>query len=158
MVTLTYIDPSGERLRPPSIRVFRRANTRCPMLTLDANFEVSNCCTLLSSSFLSMGRALASTVHAVVWLPYPTQILPASDSELRPYVCLGEQLLLSLYWAITTNKSQGQTIKKTVIYLGKSEATGRLTFGCSGRAKRLVDLLVVPMPLTGFPSLATNLV
>ena len=59
---------------------------------------------------------------------------------------LGEQLLLALYWAITMDKSQGQTTKKAVIYLGKSEATTRLVFGCLSHAKRLVDLLVEPMP------------
>ena len=46
---------------------------------------------------------------------------------------------------ITMDKSQGHLIKKTVIYLGKSEATARLAFGCLNRAKRLVDLLVEPM-------------
>ena len=59
---------------------------------------------------------------------------------------LGEQLLLALYWAITMDKSQGQTIKKAVIYVGKSEATARLAFGCLSHTKRLVDLLVEPMP------------
>ena len=57
-----------------------------------------------------------------------------------------EQLSLALYWAITTDKSQGQSIKKAVIDLGKFEATARLAFGCLSRAKRLVDLLVEPMP------------
>ena len=33
-----------------------------------------------------------------------------------------------------------------MIYLGKSETTTRLAFGCPSRAKRLVDLLVEPMP------------
>ena len=55
-------------------------------------------------------------------------------------------LLLALYWEITMDKSQGQAIKKAAIYLGKSEATARLAFGCISRAKRLVDLLVDPMP------------
>ena len=44
------------------------------------------------------------------------------------------------------DKSWGRTIKKAVIYFGKSEATARLAFGCLSRAKRLVDLLVEPMP------------
>ena len=43
------------------------------------------------------------------------------------------------------DKSQGQTIKKAAIYLGKSEATARLAFECLSRTKRLVDLLVEPM-------------
>ena len=58
---------------------------------------------------------------------------------------LGEQLLLALYWVIAMDKSQGQTIKRAVIYLGKSEATAGLVFGCLSRAKRLVDLLMGPM-------------
>ena len=37
-------------------------------------------------------------------------------------------------------------MKKAVIYLGKSGAITRLAFGCLSRAKRLVDLLVEPMP------------
>ena len=44
------------------------------------------------------------------------------------------------------DKSQCQTSKKAVVYRGKSEATARLAFGCISRAKRLVDLLVEPMP------------
>ena len=58
---------------------------------------------------------------------------------------LGEQLLLALYWANTMDKSQGQTIRKAVIYLGKSEATARLASEYLSHAKRLVDLLVEPM-------------
>ena len=59
---------------------------------------------------------------------------------------LGKQLFLALYWAITMDKRQGQTIKKAVIYLGKSEATAMVGFGCLSRAKRLADLLVEPIP------------
>ena len=45
------------------------------------------------------------------------------------------------------DKSQGQTENKAVIYIGKSETTARLAFGCLGRAKRhMIDLLVEPMP------------
>ena len=51
------------------------------------------------------------------------------------------------------NKSQGQTIKKAVIYLGKSEATARLAFECLSRAKRLVDVLVEPIPFDRFSKL-----
>ena len=59
---------------------------------------------------------------------------------------LGDQLFLVLYRVITMDKSQGHTIKKTVNNLGKSEATARLEFWCLSRAKRLVDLLVEPIP------------
>ena len=45
------------------------------------------------------------------------------------------------------HKSQGQTVDKAAIDLGKPEATTRLTFVCLSRAKPLQDLLVKPMPL-----------
>ena len=45
------------------------------------------------------------------------------------------------------HKSQRQTMDKAVVDLGKSESTAGLTFVCLSRAKRLVDLLIEPMPL-----------
>ena len=36
---------------------------------------------------------------------------------------------------------------KAVIDLGRSDSTAGLTFVCLSRAKRLVDLLIEPMPL-----------
>ena len=56
------------------------------------------------------------------------------------------QVPLALCWAITMHKSQGQTMDKAVVDLGKSESTAGLTFVCLSRAKRLVDLLIEPMP------------
>ena len=52
---------------------------------------------------------------------------------------------LALCWSITMHKSQGQTIDKAVVDLGKSESTAGLTFVCLSRAKRLVNLLIEPM-------------
>ena len=69
---------------------------------------------------------------------------------------LGEQLLFALYWAITMDKRQGQTLKKAVIYLGKSEVTAKLAFGCLSRAKRFADLLVDPMPFDRLSKLGDN--
>ena len=43
------------------------------------------------------------------------------------------------------HKSQGQTLDKAVVDLGRSEATAGLTFVCLSRAKRLTDLLIEPM-------------
>ena len=64
---------------------------------------------------------------------------------------------LALCWAITMHKSQGQTIYKAVFDLGKSEATAGLTFVCVSRAKRLVDLLVEPMPFDRLSKLGEKL-
>ena len=54
-------------------------------------------------------------------------------------------LPLRLCWAITMQKSQGQTLDKAVIDLGPKEACTGRTFVCLSRAKRLVDLMVKPM-------------
>ena len=56
------------------------------------------------------------------------------------------QVPLALCWSIKVHKSQGQTMDKAVVDLEKSESTARLTFVCLSRAKRLVDLLIEPMP------------
>ncbi|CAN0330110.1 unnamed protein product, partial [Scytosiphon promiscuus] len=56
------------------------------------------------------------------------------------------QLPLKLWWASTMHKSQGQTLSMAVIDLGKIEACTGLTFVCLSRAKRIVDLIVEPMP------------
>ena len=55
------------------------------------------------------------------------------------------QLSLKLCWALTMHKSQ-QTLPMPVIDLGKREACTGLTFVCLSRAKRIVDLIVEPMP------------
>ncbi|CAN0304695.1 unnamed protein product [Scytosiphon promiscuus] len=44
------------------------------------------------------------------------------------------------------HKSQGQTLSIAVMYLGKREACTGLTFVSLSRAKRIVDLIVEPMP------------
>ena len=53
MVSLTYTYLSGERQQAPATRVLRKATSPSPVLLiiLEANFEVSDCCHLLSSSF-----------------------------------------------------------------------------------------------------------
>ena len=45
------------------------------------------------------------------------------------------------------HKSQGQTMNKPVVDLGKPESTAGLTFVCLRHAKRRVDLLIEPMLL-----------
>ena len=44
------------------------------------------------------------------------------------------------------HKSQGQTVDKAVIDLGKFEAIAGLTFVGLSRAKKLVDPMVEPLP------------
>ena len=47
-------------------------------------------------------------------------------------------------------------MNKAFIDLGKSESTAGLTFVCLSRAKRLVDLLIEPMPLERLSRLGNN--
>ena len=56
------------------------------------------------------------------------------------------QLPLKLCWALTMHKSQGQTLDKAVMDLGKREACTGLAFVCLSQAKRIDDLLVTTMP------------
>ena len=104
-----------------------------------------------------MRRALASTIHATVRLPRPTQVLPASDSELRPNVYLGEQLLLALYWAVTGQEAEsdykeGVDIPREVC--GHREAGFRVPQPCQATRRPSGGAHALPI---GFPSLAKNL-
>ena len=65
-----------------------------------------------------------------------------------PPTC-NHQLQLSLCWAITMHKSQGQTLDKAVINLGPKEACTGLTFVCLSRAERC-RLLFLPSTFLSF--------
>ena len=56
------------------------------------------------------------------------------------------QFPLKLFRTLTMHKSQGQTLDKAVIDLGKREACTGLTFVCLSQAKRIDDLLATIMP------------
>ena len=58
--------------------------------------------------------------------------------------CSRLQLPLKLAWAVTIHKSQGLTLDKVVIDVGKREFSTGLTFVACSRVRQLQDLLFTP--------------
>ena len=71
--------------------------------------------------------------------------------------CSRLQLPLKLAWAVTIHKSQGLTLDKVVIDLGKKEFSCGLTFVACSRVRKLRDILFLPpFPLQRLKSIANN--
>ena len=58
--------------------------------------------------------------------------------------CSHLKLPLKLVWAVTIHKSQGLTLDKVVIDVGKREFATGLTFVACSRVRQLQDLLFTP--------------
>lgn len=56
-----------------------------------------------------------------------------------------QQLPLKLAWALTIHKSQGLTLPKAWVNIGKSEQTLGITYVGLSRVKKLSSLVVDPM-------------
>jgi hypothetical protein len=50
-------------------------------------------------------------------------------------------------YALTIHKSQGQTLRKIIVKLGKKESTLGITFVALSRVKNVKDFLIPPFPL-----------
>ena len=71
--------------------------------------------------------------------------------------CSRLQLPLKLAWAVTIHKSQGLTLDKVVIDVGKREYSSGLTFVACSRVRQLKDLLfTLPFPLQRLANLANS--
>ena len=72
-------------------------------------------------------------------------------------LCSRLQLPLKLAWAVTIHKSQGLTLDKVVIDVGKREFSTGLTFVVCSRVRQLQDLLFTPpFPFQRLASLANS--
>lgn len=67
-----------------------------------------------------------------------------------------QQLPLQLRYAITIHKSQGQTLGKTVIDIGKSEVSSGATFVAVSRLRTLNDGLFQPMTFERLQNIAKS--
>ena len=56
-----------------------------------------------------------------------------------------QQLPLRLRYAMTIYKSQGQTLTKAVVYLGKAEKVAGCTFFATSQVKSIYDIVFEPM-------------
>jgi ATP-dependent DNA helicase PIF1 len=54
---------------------------------------------------------------------------------------------IRLSYALTIHKSQGQTLKKIIVELGKKESTLGISFVALSRVKNYKDFLIQPFPL-----------
>jgi ATP-dependent exoDNAse (exonuclease V) alpha subunit len=62
-------------------------------------------------------------------------------------------LPLSLAWALTVHKSQGLTLPKAVVDIGRHEMSAGISFVALSRVQHLPDLVVMPFPLNRITSL-----
>ena len=67
-----------------------------------------------------------------------------------------QQLPLKLRYAITIHKSQGKTLDKAVIDLGKREMAAGCTFVAASRVRSLEDCIVEPMSFQRLASISNN--
>ena len=71
--------------------------------------------------------------------------------------CSRLQLPLRLAWALTIHKSQGLTIDKLVVDIGKREFSAGLTFVACSRVRNIQDLLLTPpFPLQCLTSIGNS--
>lgn len=67
-----------------------------------------------------------------------------------------QQLPLKLAWALTIHKSQGLTLPKAWIDIGKSERTAGVSYVAISRVKTLSSLVIEPMTFQRLSSLKSS--
>ena len=102
-----------------------------------------------------------STLTTTLVLLFTMELFPSHPSaapghhpEASAHVC---NLPLKLAWAVTIHKSQGLTLDKVVIDVGKMEFSSGLTFVACSRVRQLKDLLFTPpFPFQRLANLANS--
>ena len=79
-------------------------------------------------------------------MPFCVPITPVTATvSVSNSVHERQQLPLTLAWALTIYKSQGMTLEKAWIDLGKKETTLGMTYVALSRARNLSSLIIEPM-------------
>ena len=86
------------------------------------------------------------------WIP----INPLPYQSLSYLGCSRTQFPFRLAYGITIHKSQGQTLEKVIIDLGKNEKTSGLSFVALSRVKSYKDFLIKPMALDRLSKIKTS--
>ena len=87
--------------------------------------------------------------------PKCVPICPVTITSLQ-LVMERRQLPLKLAWALTIQKSQGLTLPKPVIDLGKSERTRGISYVTISRVKSLSSCLIQPMTYERLQSIKSS--
>ena len=87
-----------------------------------------------------IGPSLSEKVPSLVAIA-PVTVSTQSGNSIHER----QQLPLKLAWALTIHKSQGLTLPKTWVDIGKSEQTLGITYVGLSRVKQLSSLIVEPM-------------
>lgn len=87
-----------------------------------------------------IGPSLSKKVLSLVAIA-PVTVSTQSGNSIHDR----QQLPLKLAWALTIYKSQGWTLPKTWVDIGKSEQTLGITYAGLNRVKQLSSLVVEPM-------------
>jgi ATP-dependent exoDNAse (exonuclease V) alpha subunit len=92
-----------------------------------------------------------ATIPSIVPIPPVTATVNVQDSILER-----QQLPLTLAWALTIHKSQGMTLKKAWIDIGKRETTLGMTYVAISRARNLLSLIIEPMTFDRLTCITKN--
>ena len=75
----------------------------------------------------------------------PIKPFRASWLSINGHSCSREQIPIRLSWGMTIHKSQGLTLLKIFVDLGRENSGGGSTFVALSRVKKIDDVFIVPV-------------